>query len=89
MKSAREHLESIAYEFWIRSADAHAKGMSLARISARIGQLGQISTEDEALESLDIFVQYGTIRMVNGEYEVVEEADDMPITMTTNRTGLG
>ncbi len=92
-KSAKEHMESIAYGFWLRAADAHARGMALAKTSARIGQLCSMSSEEAAAESLQVFIEYGTVRMVDGNYEIVDEDEalmsgDFDIHMTTTKTGL-
>lgn len=89
MKDAKHHLRHIADAFFTQSAEAHIKGMTLARTSARIEQLARILTESESDLVLAALIEEGSVCLVAGEYELVDVGDAGVLTdiQVTSRGG--
>lgn len=58
---ARTQLRALALELHERAADAHAEGMALSRRSARIEQLADVCSDEQAVKFRDQLVDEGLL----------------------------
>lgn len=74
---ASEALATIGHDLMVRAAEAHVKGMNLAKQGARIDQLSRLASEKMSETVLATMLESGVARCVNGRYEAVDD-DDVP-----------
>lgn len=60
-EEARLQMRAAARDLHHQAADAHAEGMYLEAQSARIEQLAQVLSDEEAIRMRDLFVAEGVI----------------------------
>lgn len=65
-EEARLQMRAAARELHVRAADAHAEGMFLEAQSARIEQLAQVLSDEEAIRMRNLLVAEGVMTVERG-----------------------
>jgi hypothetical protein len=72
---ASEALSAIGHDLMVKAAEAHVKGMNLAKQGARVDQLARLASEKVSETMLATMLESGIARCVDGRYEAVDVED--------------